>query len=197
MTVPFTPRQLHGRWRHGQALDLHTLSSAFLGHDEFGRAEYATTRSEVGELLYRLKYGRDFSVVPDLVDASVALIRSWEVVIQRVVAVPPSKPRPRQPVHLVADGIARALGVPFEPDVVHTVRDLPQLKDVFELDERARLLHGAHRVDRMKVEGRTVLVFDDLYRSGATLNQVAGLLYNEGGAAEVFALTLTRTRSHR
>lgn len=32
-------------------------------------------------------------------------------------------------------------------------------------------------------------------RSGATMNSVTALLYERAGAAEVYALTLTRTRS--
>jgi len=42
-----------------------------------------------------------------------------------------------------------------------------------------------------------VLLFDDLYRSGATMNAIAAALLDEGGAADVFALAITRTRSKR
>lgn len=48
-----------------------------------------------------------------------------------------------------------------------------------------------------KVEGRKVLLFDDLFRSGATMNAVTDVLLKKGGAPKVFALTLTRTRSSR
>lgn len=43
--------------------------------------------------------------------------------------------------------------------------------------------------------GRHVLLFDDLHRSGATMNAITEALYDDGDAAEVFALTITRTRS--
>ena len=46
-----------------------------------------------------------------------------------------------------------------------------------------------------KVEGRKVLLFDDLFRSGATMNAITSALYDQGQAREVYALTLTRTRS--
>lgn len=58
------PRQIPGRWRLGYALDLHTVSSTFLGYDDLGHATFDTRRSEIGELLYRLKYSGDQSVVP-------------------------------------------------------------------------------------------------------------------------------------
>ena len=41
------------------------------------------------------------------------------------------------------------------------------------------------------------LLFDDLFRSGATMNSITVALYEQGHASEVFALTPTRTRSKR
>jgi adenine/guanine phosphoribosyltransferase-like PRPP-binding protein len=52
-----------------------------------------------------------------------------------------------------------------------------------------------YRGDWGVVRGKRVLLFDDLFRSGATMNSVTALLYERAGAAEVYALTLTRTRS--
>lgn len=37
--------------------------------------------------------------------------------------------------------------------------------------------------------------FDDLFRSGATMNSITVALHEQGHASDVFALTLTRTRS--
>jgi len=37
-------------------------------------------------------------------------------------------------------------------------------------------------------------LFDDLYRSGATLNALSQAAYSQGEAANVFVLALTRTR---
>ena len=74
---------------------------------------------------------------------------------------------------------------------------MPKLKDVYQYDERFRLLSGLHKVDRAIVRGRRVLLFDDLFRSGATMNAITAALYDQGGASDVYALTITRTRSHR
>ena len=40
-------------------------------------------------------------------------------------------------------------------------------------------------------------VFDDLFRSGATMNAVTSALYDQGHARDVYALALTRTRSRQ
>jgi competence protein ComFC len=74
------------------------------------------------------------------------------------------------------------------------VRDIPQLKDISDYDERVRLLQGVHQIERDKVAGRRVLLFDDLFRSGATMNEVTANLYDRGGVVDVFACTLTCTR---
>jgi predicted amidophosphoribosyltransferase len=80
---------------------------------------------------------------------------------------------------------------------VKRTKELPQLKNVYDLDERLKLLEGAHSVDKASGQGRKVLLFDDLYRSGATMNAITTLLYDEGEARDVVALTITRTRSNQ
>ncbi|MBK9112867.1 MAG: hypothetical protein IPM88_14660 [Nitrospira sp.] len=45
------------------------------------------------------------------------------------------------------------------------------------------------------LKGRRVLLLDDLYHSGATLNVIARLLKEAGGASVVFAMALTRAGS--
>jgi predicted amidophosphoribosyltransferase len=80
---------------------------------------------------------------------------------------------------------------------VKRTRDVPELKDVYEYDERMRLLSDVHTVDKAQVQGRKVLLFDDLYRSGATMNAITAALYDQGNAADVFALAITRTRRNQ
>jgi predicted amidophosphoribosyltransferase len=98
---------------------------------------------------------------------------------------------------LVAEAIAQRLGVPCATNAVTKVRDVPELKNVYDFNERDRLLAGAHAIDKAQVEGRKVLLFDDLYRSGATMNAIASALYDSGAAADVFALTITKSRSNQ
>lgn len=114
-----------------------------------------------------------------------------------LVPAPPSRKRPEQPVLLVAAPLAQAIGVAFAPDCIKKTRDIPQLKDVHDCDRRTKLLDGAFAVDKEVTRGKRILLFDDLFRSGATLNALAALLYDERGASEVCALTPTRTRRNQ
>ena len=54
--VAIHPRRIVGNWRSGIALDVHTVRSTHLGVNEFGHDVFDTERSELGELLHRLKY---------------------------------------------------------------------------------------------------------------------------------------------
>jgi predicted amidophosphoribosyltransferase len=191
------PVKIEGLWKEGFALDVHTLSSDYLGDDEFGHAIFRTTRSELGELLYRLKYQRDASAVDEIVEVAFAFVRSWNPGAEAIVPVPPTRAtRPHQPVFTLAKALATRLVLPLHSEGVRLRKEIPELKDVFDLDARLRLLEGVHEVDPTVVAGRRVLLFDDLFRSGATMNAITKGL-RAAGAAEVFALAITRSRSKR
>jgi predicted amidophosphoribosyltransferase len=192
----FQPRQILGNWKQGFAIDLHTLSSIPVGHNEYGHMQFDTTRSEVGELLFKLKNRADTSTVPQLIADAVTFLKRWNPAIDMIVPVPPSGARAVQPVILLPKGISAQLAVPLVHAVTKT-RDTPQLKNIFDLDARLTALEDVHAADPVLTQGKRILLFDDLFRSGATMNSITTALYDQGKAAEVFALTITRTRSHQ
>ena len=157
--------------------------------------QFETERTAIGELLYRLKNKGDTSVVDEIVGACKSFVERWSPGIDIIVPVPPSTVRNVQPVLLIAEGVSKTLNVPLS-NCVAVTRSTKQLKNVYDYDERLRLLEGLYAVEVEAIEGRRVLLFDDLYRSGATMNAVADLLYNQG-AKDVFGLTITQTRSNR
>ena len=196
MSVQINPKQLNGPWDGGHALDLHTLSSTPIGYDGYGHMQFDTTYSAVGGLLYQLKSKGDPSVVPSLVEAIESFwALSPRPSIDLVVPVPPTKKRKYPPVLLVATALSERLGVPLCTDCIVKVKQTPQLKDLVEYDKRMAALEGAFTVDRSRTERKDILLFDDLYRSGATVSAITNLLKKDGGAKAVRLLTLTRTRS--
>ena len=192
--VEINPTRIPGRWSNGFTLDVHTTSSGLAGRDGYGHPQFASKRSELGELLYRLKFRGDKSVISEIAEVVGTFAKSYLPKVDLMVPVPPSTPRKEQPVILLARAIGERIGIPVFEDCVWKVRETSQLKNVFDFDERSRLLDGAFEIDRSVANGKTVLLFDDLYRSGATLNAVNSLLYDRGGAKDVLALALTRTR---
>jgi competence protein ComFC len=195
--VEINPTRIPGHWSNGFTLDVHTTSSGLAGRDGYGHPQFASKRSQLGELLYRLKFRGDKSVVSEIAEVVGTFAESYLPKVDLIVPVPPSSQRKEQPVILIAHAIGARIGIPVFEDCVWKVRETSQLKNVFDFDERSRLLDGAFEIDRSVANGKTVLLFDDLYRSGATLNAVNSLLYDRGGAKDVLALALTRTRSLR
>ncbi len=49
--IEIHPKRISGSWDEGYVLDLHTISSTLIGHNEFGHPEFDTVRSELGELV--------------------------------------------------------------------------------------------------------------------------------------------------
>ncbi|MCD6198213.1 MAG: ComF family protein, partial [Deltaproteobacteria bacterium] len=108
--------KIHGNWKKGIALDLHTKSSEYLGVDEFGHDRFETIRSEMGELVYKLKYKSDLSVVPQIVNAIVKIggIEKMDYIIP----VPPSNIHRRfQPVFIIAEELSKKIDVELATDL--------------------------------------------------------------------------------
>ena len=192
MSVEIKPRRLPGGpWIQGYALDVHMLSSTFIGYDQNGRARFDSLRSPVGELLYRLKYQQDRAVIDQLAEAAEGFLRTWKPPIEAIVPVPPSLPRRSQPVIAVATALAERVQIPLWTSCLSKVKKTPQLKDIVEYDKRTEALRDAFAVTTDQTAGKTLLLFDDLYGSGATVGNIAEVLKGQGGAKAVYLLTLT------
>lgn len=189
--------QIRGSWREGYALDFHTVSSVPIGHNESGHLDFDTTRTELGELLFRLKYRSDYAVIGKIVEAAALFVGGWDPGVDTVVPVPPSRQRGTQPVDLLGEALAESLGISFAPNWVEKVSEGSEIKNVQNPSERLRILEGVRTVEGAMAAGARVLVFDDLFQSGSTMKAVTDALKNQGGAKEVFALTITRTRKNR
>lgn len=192
--MQLNPRPVHGAWDDGRTLDLHVRSSEFVGYNEYGHAQFESIRTELGELLYRLKYRGDQSAVAPIAQAACDFVRGWNRGIDVIVPAPPSRNRAVQPLFQIADEVGRLLGLPVDKVSVRKAKATPELKNV-DHAQRLELLGGVHSIEGDALRDRRVLLLDDLYQSGATLNAIGRLLKEAGGASAVFALALTRARS--
>ena len=175
------PRQLPGPWHAGWALGFH---SQFAGVN--------WNRSQTGELTYRLKYQGDQSVLPLLVEQAVALIAEHPELAQvdGIIPVPPSTPRPNDPVSSFAQALAQKLELTYLPVVAKSRPTSPQ-KEMHTLAQKQSNVASAFSV-QSPVKGKRLMVVDDLFDSGATLLEIHRQLCR-AGAVKVNVLTLTRT----
>jgi len=127
--VEINPKRITDSWTEGFALDYHTLRSEYIGDDEYGHPQFDTKRTELGELLYRLKYGKDKSVLGDIIATASQFIKSRSWLLDLIICVPPSrKGRQFQPVPPVAIGIGKTLGVDVCVEAVVKVKDTRNLR---------------------------------------------------------------------
>ncbi|MCK6592230.1 MAG: hypothetical protein HUU21_32570 [Polyangiaceae bacterium] len=60
------------------------------------------------------------------------------------------------------------------------------------LDKKLEILNGTVAVDEDAVEGKTIILIEDLYQSGSTINHVAMEVLH-GGASAIFGLSCVKT----
>jgi competence protein ComFC len=194
--VAIHPQEISGNWKSGIALDFHTTSSTPIGYNEAGYMQFDTVRPEIAELLYQLKYQGQQDAAQGIITAAVKFLRPHRAKLDLMIPVPPSILRAVQPVLVLARGIGKAIDLP----VVECVTSTPattQLKGVTDPEKRKELVDGLYAVDPKHMAGKNVLLFDDLFRSGTTLNAITDVLLQQGKAASVRVLTITKTRSNQ
>jgi len=189
--------ELTGNWEGGTAFDVHTTSSKYLGVDEFGHDHYENKRSEMGELVYRLKYKGDQKAIGRIVELLDA-VKGIEL-MDTIIPIPSTdKSRRIQPVIAIATALGERRDVAVSTDLLDKTPGGQQLKNVRDREERVALLEKHMKLSETdKISKKKILLLDDLYRSGATLTVATDLLYKQGCAKTVSVLTMTKTRSNR
>ena len=172
-------------------MHVHMLSSSFTGYNEYGHAQFDSVRSPVGELLYQLKYRNAQTAVDPLAEVAAEFLNRWKPPVEGIIPVPPSQARKSQPVVAIATVLAKRTGMPLLGSCLSKVKSTPQMKDVLDYHERMEALKDAFAVGSDEVRGKKVLLFDDLFGSGATVGQIVEMLKTQGGASAVYLLTLT------
>jgi len=115
-----------------------------------------------------------------------------------IMPVPPSNlNRKFQPVIEIAENTSSILDIPMCIDSLVKNKVTHELKEIVDFEERKEILKDAFNIQNDCIESKNILLFDDLYRSGATLRVITEILYNKGKVNNVYVLTLTKTRSKR
>lgn len=176
------PRPLKGPWLAGWALDFHTRYDGDTAN-----------RSVVGELVSRYKYGHEHQLAPELAQRWAELLAAHSELpkFEAVLPVPPSMRRDFDPVSNLAQALAAQLKVPLWANGLIKTRVTRPQKEMTSLAQKRANVAGAFAL-KGEVRGRCVILIDDLYDSGATLEEAAKVL-SRGGVTDIVVLTLTKT----
>jgi predicted amidophosphoribosyltransferase len=189
-------RKLEGSWDLGYALHKHTLSSVYLGDDEYGHPRFDTTRSEPGEALYQLKYRADWDQVKPLAAQVRTTLLPLFGKIGLIIPMPASTTRARQPVDEIANELGRLTDTPVFDNIVLKApapQGSPQLKNLNGRDEKEAALQGRFSINpAITNEGCwNALLLDDLFDTGATMDVVCKTLRTYKKINRVYAASIT------
>jgi len=189
--------EIKGNWKKGFAYDVHTLDSTLLGV-EYGHNRFETTRSEMGELIYQLKYCSNISSTIKIVTLLLEEFNSLNQV-DFIIPIPSTNTnRIIQPVLAIAEELGKRICIPVIKDMLIKKLGGEELKNVDTPHQRKELLKKQmYLINKYDLHEKTVLLLDDLYRSGSTLAVATDLLYHQANVKNVFVLTMTKTRTIR
>lgn len=183
--------ELYGNWTKGFVLDHHIQQSIFLGHDELGHPKFDTQRSMVGEWIFQLKYRNQTQNVSLLVDLILNSFTGLES-LNAIVPAPFTEERINQPVQLIAQELSNRLNIPYYPILKKSKQHIP-LKNIKTKLEKLEILEDCILIDSIDLSGKAVLVIDDLFDSGATLEVSTRKLLSKN-ARSVIVLAMTKTK---
>lgn len=145
------------------------------------------------ESLFQLKYGKrqEYGVFYGELGAFYAegRIRCWE--IDFIVPIPLHRKRLEKrgynQAEIIAEALAKKAGLPVRKNLLKRKRNTKPQKDLSP-EERKRNIKGAFSVSR-ELEGENILLIDDIYTTGATLDEAAGAL-KRAGAKKIYFLVI-------
>jgi ComF family protein len=149
----------------------------------------------VREAVHALKYNHLSALARPMAAPMAAYLEAEALAVDIVVPVPLFGRRQRLRGYnqsaLLAREVGRLLGLPLAERGLARRRDtLPQARSV-DAEARRRNVAGAFVGEKRRVEGRRVLLIDDVMTTGATLDACAQAL-RQAGATSVWALTFAR-----
>lgn len=97
---------------------------------------------------------------------------------------------------IIAEGLAKHLGVLFNPMALKRMRDTKPQAEMRGLEEKRENVSGAFCLrSGTPIEGRAVLLIDDILTTGSTADECSRVLI-EAGAEDVEVLTLLRAGAY-
>jgi len=188
--------EIDGTWESGLVLDWHTAHSEYIGDNQFGRPQFETTRTEVGESLFLLKYRDDLTKTKGLAQTMSNAVTSFFPSVSLIVPMPPSKSRETQPLLILAQKVAEILNIPFFENILIKDDTTSQMKDIDSRQKKVEELMDCFNINNgISNDGAwDVLIIDDLYSTGASLSAATNMMKTYTKVKKVYVAAFSRTK---
>ena len=148
------------------------------------------------EAIHRLKYSNSQDLAAPLGEMMASYWQDVHLPADVIVPVPLHARRLRERGYnqaaLLARELGKGVGLPvLESALIRARHTSPQVD--LNAEEREENVRGAFRCPDDQLAGKRVLLVDDVYTTGATL-EACSLALKRGGVHTVWALTLARAR---
>lgn len=151
-------------------------------------------REPTSRIIQRLKYEGLFALAQPLALIMAGAWPDWDAEPDVILPIPLHRRRERRrgfnQSALLARQLGRSLGIPVsEEGMQRTINTQPQIG--LSPEQRYENVRDAFVADSAQVEGKQILLIDDVYTTGATMNAAANALL-ASGAKGVSAYCLAR-----
>lgn len=144
--------------------------------------------------MYRFKYANRRCYAKVFAKHAVELYGDWikRNKIEVIVPVPMYEPKKKRRGYNQAEVFAKALsevtGIPMSTEIVRREEDTEAMKQLNAIKRKKNLLN-AFSLTKNVVQFRKVLIVDDIYTTGTTMDEVAKML-KYGGMDELFGMSI-------
>ncbi len=149
------------------------------------------------EAVHRLKYDRDLGLGKLLGKMLVPIVQKHKWEIDLIAPVPLGRKRRKErgynQAEVIAFPLAYHLKKEFDASIIIRCRET-RTQIGLTVKERYENMEGAFVVKNGKVKGKSILLVDDVYTSGATMKSAVNAL-KEAGAKCVYSLTVTKANN--
>lgn len=181
--------KLVNKWDLGYAMAMHSISSELIDpvHNIF-----ETKRTPLGQAIFLYKYRQTYYLRDELVNlAEIIIQRKFIEKIDLLTMPPPNTIREWQPVEKIAICVSSSLGIPLYK--IAQKESGKTMKNLEMKDEKQKYLMENLYCDADNIKGKNILIIDDIFDTGATLDICTQKL-KEQGCGKVYVLTFTKTR---
>lgn len=148
----------------------------------------------IRKCILSLKYERNIGLGLLLAELLAKEIESYKWNLDMIVPVPLGRKRLLErgfnQSAAVAFPLAKLLDLKYDARALHKIKETSSQVGLSR-EERWKNVENAFFADRLIVKGKNVMIFDDVYTTGATINACSKALKN-AGVNKVFGLTLAK-----